>query len=573
MASSSHTSTAAANRPRLGVPTASSSSSSSSSSHGAHHTLQRYREILVARSDGVGYSTQQINSASRSTQPVGDPLPDTHDYARSWAVKLGKAIKYNLGSSSSSGSGSTTDSNNYLVRLPQGYSLHIRPHKGGKGGERDGPYVFGHPLGPIAAFRSPAELALHVLWLMSESPSRADCSCRLCVRMVSESMVPAAAATAPTVAAPVPTGPTSAVSAVSAAPAVLTATTTVTTPAAAPAASPAVPLSAPNPPPVGGSPDLFRPWELVWYQQPQKNAWRLGIVLQLLGPAAIRIAPLGVPGVTGLQVPELTLGPDVLRPFLSFSVPDMRDGFQGRPFHAIDWPQLVRESASPAQGQTPRYDMGTISLEASKAAANQINACYSMFGARPKASPTQCIYGGVFLGAEQIVVGDALRVDGEGGGADTTDIMRVSLILTDHEHLRFIGDVYRLAVTSAATPAPTPPEGALFAEELQDRNQILATVNAEQRWCWQLKEHNGHRAEAQVHGRFYVSMRLAANLRNGVFLTEAAAGRVGDDMIKALNRRQQVSGFQYQGRRESRAATIGGAIGVALPGIGEVVEE
>ncbi|EFX02622.1 hypothetical protein CMQ_2551 [Grosmannia clavigera kw1407] len=616
----------------------------------------------------MGYSTQQINSASRSTQPVGEPLADTHDYARSWAVKLGKAIKYNLGvgattpataGSNSNGASTVADTTSYLVRLPQGYSLHVRPHRGsrdgrkgkstGKGGERDGPFVFGHPLGPIAAFRSPAELALHLLWLLSDSTSRADCSCRLCVRMVSDSLppltvlLPVATTRAPTpVPVPVP--------ATAAAPTPVPVPVQASAPASAPPPTPKATLIAAsfamsttststtstNPPPIGGSADLFRPWELVWYQPPQKNAWRLGIVLQLLqapgesrsaATAAARIAPLGAPG---LQTAELTLGADVLRPFLSFSVPDLRDGFQGQTFDALDWPRLVRENAQAAQavqayaqaqaqaqacGQVlppgsvapplPRFDMATISLEASKAAANQINACFSVFGARPKVSPTQCIYGGVFLGAEQIVVGDAVRVDarrdgaadgnGNGNGSSnsnnggdlppgTTDIMRINLILTDHDHLRFIGDVYRLALTTAAAgsnsnaSATAPPEGQLFAEELEDRNGIMLAANTQknqqqQRWYWHLKERNGHRAENEVHGRFYVSMRLAANLRKADFLAQAAAGHVGDDMIKALNRRQQVAGFQYQGQRTSRTATIGGAIGVVLPAISGVIED
>ncbi|KIH89504.1 hypothetical protein SPBR_06848 [Sporothrix brasiliensis 5110] len=652
MAKSASSSSAAGAKSKASAATSTSTASSSThgTSNGSSHPLQPYREILLARSDGVGYSTQQINDASRSAQPVSDALDDSHEFMRSWTVKLGKAIKYNLGGASSSSSGA--DPNNYLVRFPSGYSLHVRP---GKTKDRDGPFVFGHPLGPLAAFRSPAELALHLLWLLSDSNERADCSCRLCVRMVSEAAASTAASTATSTAAsaaapgaaapqpakpsprpptetpvPVPVIPIAASPAVATGPATTAPATPVPPPTIAPAASLATaPATAPAQParlpgPVGGGSGLFRPWELVWYQhftQQSRGAWRLGIVLQLFpagdgtepppsampGPAGkVRVAPLGI---RGLHPPELTLETSVLRPFLSFSVPGMREGLQGLSYDQIDWQKLAWEAQQQQQQQQQQppqpghYDTAILALEASKSAANQINACFSLFNPLPSVSPTEQPFGGVFLGAEQIVIGDALRVSVKpvaGAPADSgkvsVEIMRVNTIVQNNGDVHFIGDVYRLAVTGPGLPPPPPPvygptghilpTEPVFAEELAERNshshnRTAHASNAGLTWYWQLRERQSRRNENEVHGRFYASTRLAANLQNSEFLQRVAQQQptgpvAGDDssmMASALNRRQQVGGFMYQGERANRAATIGQAISVTLPPVAGVTEQ
>ena len=582
--------------------------------------LQTYRELFIARSDGVGYTTQQINDASRSAQPVGDTLDESTDFVRSWSVKLGKAIKYNLGAGATSAA-STTDPNSYLMRFPEGYALHVRP---GKTKERDGPLVFGHPLSPIAVFRSPAEFALHILWLMSASKSREDCSCRLCVRMVSESISSKAEADA---ARPTPTP--------HAKPRTATpfASQTSSMPGAASSqalkAAGAVDTTAGKPLlqplPAGGAAGLFRPWELVWYQhflQPSRGAWRLGIVLQIKetveappstmpGPlGTICVAPIGFKGLE-----QLTISASELRPFLSFSVPAMRQGFQGLTYDQSDWHQLVLEAQQQLLLQQPprpgRYDVPTIALEASKAAANQINACFSVFNQLPKETPqtTKCTYGGVYLGAEMILLGDAIRVDAKepsgGNGVSTAglllangetgnpsprsvNVMRVTAIMTEQGQLRLFGNIYQLALAlPGSVLPPMKPSGAVFEEELEERNSKEASTSAAANpsapimfptWFWQLRELNASRAESDIHGRFYPSIRLAANLQNAAFLQrvqrEPLAGPYDDSCIaaSALNRRQKVSEFMYLGERQNRAATIGQAMSIPLPPIDGVKE-
>ncbi|CAK7266555.1 hypothetical protein SEPCBS119000_002090 [Sporothrix epigloea] len=596
-----------------------SNSNSNSNSHNA--PLQKYREILIARSDGVGYTTQQLNDASRSAQPVGDALGDSHEFVRSWTAKLGKAIKYNLGSAAAG-----TDPNNYLVRFPQGYSLHVRP---GKTKDRDGPLVFGHPLGPLAAFRSPAELALHILWLMSDSVERTDCSCRLCVRMVSEATAAATPAKtlswAPTVTpVPVPVIPTTALPA-TAPVSTPSATSTGPTPAA-PATVTPVPPPAPIPAPsaaathpsslsasVGGSSALFRPWELVWYQrfvQAQRGTWRLGIVLQVFpdGSSSQAYPPSAMPsprgtvrvallGINGLHPPEITQETSTLRPFLSFSVPAMRDGFQNATYDQINWQALAWEAQqyqmqqqqqqAPQQAQHVRHDASALDLEASKSIANQINACFSVFNPLPRTSHVQRTYGGLFLGAEQVLIGDAIRVDAhesmdlDDNATNSVQVMRVSTIATGNSGLRFFGDTYCLATTKPGQQLPpsSAPPGEVFAEELSERNHHRQPGTP--MWYWRLCQSNCSREEHEVHGRFYASTRLAANLQNSEFLQRVAqhqsttflSAEGSNMMASALNRRQQVAGFTYQGQRANRAATIGQAIGVQLPPLDGTREE
>lgn len=63
-------------------------------------------EIAVGRSDGQDYSTATINLKSRSTKgsEISEPVTDTgeSDHLRAWQIKLGKAVKYNLGIESDS---------------------------------------------------------------------------------------------------------------------------------------------------------------------------------------------------------------------------------------------------------------------------------------------------------------------------------------------------------------------------------------------------------------------------------------------------------------------------------------
>ncbi len=54
-----------------------------------------FREALVGRSDGVAYTDDQVRAGKPD---ISAALGEDDEYVRAWQIKLGKAIKYNLGS-------------------------------------------------------------------------------------------------------------------------------------------------------------------------------------------------------------------------------------------------------------------------------------------------------------------------------------------------------------------------------------------------------------------------------------------------------------------------------------------
>jgi hypothetical protein len=58
---------------------------------------QAYVDIFVARSDGVEYSTSDIDAKIRGQGLLSEPLDESSEHLRAWEIKLGKTIKFNLG--------------------------------------------------------------------------------------------------------------------------------------------------------------------------------------------------------------------------------------------------------------------------------------------------------------------------------------------------------------------------------------------------------------------------------------------------------------------------------------------
>lgn len=66
--------------------------------------MQAYTDVHVARSDGVAWTRQQIiddmiATAAKEHTDISDPLKDDEERMRAWMIKLGKFVKFNLGTS------------------------------------------------------------------------------------------------------------------------------------------------------------------------------------------------------------------------------------------------------------------------------------------------------------------------------------------------------------------------------------------------------------------------------------------------------------------------------------------
>ena len=319
-------------------------------------------------------------------------------------------------------------------------------------------------------------------------------------------------------------------------------------------------------PVVPGGTEVFREGELVWYQK--EVAWRLGIIRLIQHSSdgsrgRVEIAPLGH---TSLRQQDVS-NPATMRPFLTFSVPTSSgDDFEGKTYHQIDPPALAAKFAR--SGVSAEH----IGLEASKLAAKMINASFSVFNKGHVMSVGQTTWGGVFLGAERIVLGDVLRVritkDARNAIANF-DYMLVKNIITTGDQLNLLGSVFRLKKAALGEPLPSAqdPDGIFFKEEIQQRNHTTAPRGVV--WYWDIMEEEAHLMESDVYSRAYQTDRLMAYIDPATYQQFKSKGEVVD-CARYLNMRLQ-DGQHYEGRKPNRMATVGDSVSspVQVTGISE----
>ncbi|GAB1319086.1 Cryptic loci regulator 2 N-terminal domain-containing protein [Madurella fahalii] len=531
-----------------------------------------YWPIHIVRSDGQGYDVKDHFAL--------DPNED-QDVAQleRWEVIVAGHLQNQLAPKG--------DKRQYkLAGFPKGYELRcaVRKDRG-----RDY-FLYGHPAGPKAYYRTPGEFALHALWLVSDSTDNSQCPCDLCPRYLE-----ARARQQPLPA--VPQQPAARPPAQSAPPV---------------AASGLAPTTTGPPPGTSGPTNVFRVGELVWYRH---TAWRLGVILSIApkpGNAAapgasdadysFTLAPLGH---FLLAQGTLVKGSDSMRPFLTFSVPDAdMDDLKDKTFEAVDWQSLTYSYSQDPDPSKKAMNLQRIGLEASKMGARAINDCFSTFGLlREGPTPNNDIhtqhYTGVYLGAEMVCVGDPIRVTPTASAGSTTlgvsatvpvppdatlvmlidQIVVVTSLLPSgpaaaHSGLQFRGSLYR----TVRSPAHAPPGGAVaaenlgpaFAEELATRNAI--DTDKAMRWWWVQAAPGLHlRAEQDVQGRFYVTEKLMSIIDPVRYQKWVENGQL-EEAPAYLNNRNQSGAGHFYGRRPCRAATLGQAVSVKFMAPAGMVE-
>lgn len=485
-----------------------------------------------------------------------------------------------------------------MVELPEGYNFFVRNYeKKPAAGSASGPssrkdiHVFGHPKSIRLSYRTPKEFGPHLLWLLSDSQDRKDCSCLIC------NPAPPKKAKAPVPPKPLPVGAgdkaVPPLAAASQSPIPVPAKTAQASQAAPPATGAAESThqmqSTTRPAPTGttgvmitGNTEVFRSGELVWYVS--GSAWRLGVVWSVDTSHANKvhhkciIAPINHACFRAASVEKQFSG---MRPFLSFSVPAVSiPDLLPKTYNDVDWPSLVE-----AYRADPSKNPEVVGLEASKMAANMINASFSLFNKRQSIGPDRSIYGGVFLGAEQIRVGDALRIQKSVRPEEPgVEVMFVNTIFntteagangTSLDHVSFVGSVYILESTANGQapplrPAAEQPHSQIFVDEVAVRDSITAGLG--RRWYWRLVQKDAVRKEADIFGRYYLTDKLMGILDPQGYRDRVAQGVVSDGQAH-LNKRMQASDARYFGRRANRQATLGACVGVQLK-LGEgIVEE
>ncbi len=202
--------------------------------------------------------------------------------------------------------------------------------------------------------------------------------------------------------------------------------------------------------------NVFRFGEMVWSKQ--GNAWRLGVILDIRpkdpqarenddGNYVFTVAPLSH-AVLGQEI-MLKEASD-LRPFLTFSVPSTQlVELEDKSFPDVDWDYFVAHYSQDPDPSKSFQKKQFAGLEASKLAAKCVNNSYSTFNpigeAQAPDGTVEAKFGGLFLGAEMIQLGDPVRVS----AGDGTGVMRLSEIVVVHYPdgtlaLQLRGSVFRL---------------------------------------------------------------------------------------------------------------------------------
>lgn len=407
--------------------------------------------------------------------------------------------------------------------------------------------MYGHPqdCSEDFVYRSPAEFIPHVLWLLSDSLDHMDCPCKPCHRATGRQVPrsfkdkmdeqaaaleatklaaatnetkPAKKATKTAAAARRKATATAAVAAAAAASAVTSgsesvnkavkassapkqakkpATKTQSTAVPAPVVPPPAPTPAPaapaRHPALNDEPTLFRRGEMVWYQQ--GPAWRIGIIRQV-GPEPAPtyvVVPLGHTLLSAVDVPKQQ---EQMRPFLTFSVPAINIAtLQDSVFSQVDWQTLLNEPAYAGRGEV-------VGLEASKLAALEIDGSWSTFNRLnpgPKQPKNQSLYGGVFLGAEMVRLGDPIRPKDKNRGSllEVTEISVTVMTVapnpadmanntppTTQYLLSFRGIEYEETLVPEQGRIAAQPQGTIFVKDTAFRTAAAKAGGAKQKCVW-----------------------------------------------------------------------------------------
>jgi hypothetical protein len=418
----------------------------------------------------------------------------------------------------------------HIKTKADGQAKTSKNHSGG-GHDRQDAYLYGYPKGPRKRFRSPVEFFPHLLWLCTDETSdMQNCTCKMCSPVQLEVEKPAVkmeakpeikrenSGTQVTGRNPVVQIPARRVSnpplvqspATKPATPVATATTSQIR-----APAPLQPTPLPDPrsidQQVDGLPQKFisRPGEVVWYYRPKTGAWGLGVVLRRWldkpsGGKAYFIQPLSHSHDS--LAPELVATENEMKPWLAWSAPSYTYNYLQQhptiPFEKVDWQGLI----------AGRYGTeGVAGVDASIMAAKAVDTTYTLFDYLKKTvneGGHDAHYNGLFLGAEKIWRGDAVRLR---IGRDT-DVMVITDIIErtspQATSVYVVGDVYSYATVAISNPAqlPEPPKNpslpARMREDMSWRNQLLVP-HARTFAYWKLSTPGARYEIAEIKGRWY----------------------------------------------------------------------
>lgn len=308
---------------------------------------------------------------------------------------------------------------------------------------------------------------------------------------------------------------------------------------------------------------LFRAGEIVWYKN--NNSWRVGMVLA--SGITVSIMPFSHPLY---PTQEVIKEESDIRPFLAFSIPQINPGLQelkGRPLAQIDW-HALQERFGTHLDSTRREGLA---IEATKLAATRVDQCYSTFNHTHESTQSQDFFGGLFLGAEKICVGEAVRVklrepsdpSLEKGMPVVMVIRRISII-REGGSLIFEGSLWKLQ-HAPITQQPQHMNQAHLPPAVLGEKEFRDSILRNRGWQveWVLVHQNMSVDEAAIRGRFYETRRLTPILNPAKFQEMLRLQHI-EDIQTLLNNRGDSSGPRV-GRVPNRAQAVVGAVPMNLP--------
>ncbi|KAF1944415.1 hypothetical protein EJ02DRAFT_442686 [Clathrospora elynae] len=440
-----------------------------------------------------------------------------------------------------------------LWELPENYVLYehiktkadgelktVKNHSGG-GHDRQDAYLYGYPKGPKKRFRSPVEFFPHLLWLATDDGNdHANCTCKMCSPAGDVERAPGKADVKAELLAIVKREPS--VSKPVAGSNVVARHPIVQIPARRPSPGPPAPSpitpSAPHirAPPLQQSTPLPQPrslehqadlsfnrflcrtGEVVWFFRPKTSAWGLGLVVRRWAPKndptnrSYLIQPLSHPYESPPH--ELAMGDEQVKPWLAWSAPSCTFPFlQQNPqlnYGTTDWRGLI----------SGRFGDGIASVDASIMASKAIDSTYTLFerlksGTDDKGTEVRH-YNGIYLGAEKIWRGEAVRLR---IGSTGSDLMVISDIVEQvfknvppnqpDTKVSVVGDIYSYATLDAPDPAnpPKPPQQntnipSRMVQDMAWRNRTLVPATRTMAW-WKLIQGAARLDIADIKGRWY----------------------------------------------------------------------
>ncbi|TKA68851.1 hypothetical protein B0A49_08081 [Cryomyces minteri] len=555
-------------------------------------------KLYPSRSDGKRETTN-AKGQKEQNQPTPQQLDSSPndkgvvDYYRpvargdpkdlDWRRKLGGMLMRELGTEEEK------KTNNILDFFPENYRLYehvkntpaeeegqkvksTKNHAGG-GNDRQDAYLYGHPQGRKKRYRSPLEFLPHLLWLcLDNTGDPNDCSCKICYPEDEEKALLARQHQLKQENAVEKDGTPSTMTATAGKPDMGTPrpSSSSALQSHAGTAQAMVPPNLPLPRTVDQDVDaqwdvfLFRPGEVVWYNR--GPAWGLGVVAQRYNRRGTQqqatryyiVQPFSHP----FYHPDLvTIDTEQnLRSWLAWSAPDfMNEGLKNSKvtFDTADWQGIFEK----------KYGMGDAQVDGSILAAKAIDdtyTCFDLLGTSAIQSGTKEFHwAGLFLGAEKIWIGEAVRLR-HGSG---TDIMVVNDIV-ENAHagtqptLHIVGSVYGMATIVHGTQA-LPDNSRLPVRVQRDmhfRNSITVPANGTSSY-WKLQMPFARFSINDIKGRWYETSLISPILVQASFAESVRHGEVKEAGV-FMNSRGDCNGEAHHSdvRKSNRKAALGRAV-------------